>query len=124
LRDRQAPAERKDPFLLLDLLEGLAREVLHRNELLAFDLDEVVDAADVLVGDPPGQDDLAAESLPPLRREAVRPDPLQSDLAVELQVPRPVHDAHPAETEDLFDPIAAAENGSGAVGDFADGGPR
>ena len=124
LCDREAPAEGKDLFLQLDLLEGLAREVLHRDELLAFDLDEVVDATDVLVGDPPGQDDLAAQRLPPLRREAVGTDPLQSDLAVELQVPRPVDDPHPAETEDLFDPVAAAENGSGAVGDFVDGGSR
>ena len=118
LRDRQAPAQGKDPFLLLDLLEGLAREALHRNELLAFDLDQVVDAADVLVGHPAGQDDLAAQRLPPFGGEAVRADSLQRDFAVELHVPRAVDDAHAPEAEHLLDAVAAAENRSGAVGDL------
>jgi hypothetical protein len=119
LRDRETAAERQDPLLLLDFLQSLPREVLHRHELFALDLDEVVNAADVLVGDPAGQDDFPAQRLPPFRREPVGADPLQGDFGVELQIPGAVNDPHAAEPQHLVDAVAAAEDRPGSVGDFA-----
>ena len=124
LGDREAPAERKYLLFLLDVLERPPREVFHRHELLARDLDEVVHAADVLVRDPSREDDLASQRLAPLRRKPIGPNALQRNLGVELQVVRPVDDAHAAEAEDLIDAVAAAENGSRPVGNFTRCGRR
>jgi len=110
LGDGQAPPERKHALALLEVLERLAGDVLHRDELFAADLGQVVDAADVRVGDAAREDDLAAEGLPALGRDAVGADALERDLLVELEVARPIDDAHPAESEDGVDAIAVAQD--------------
>jgi hypothetical protein len=108
----------------MTFLERPARQVLHRDELFARDLDEVVNATDVLVRDPARQDDFPAQRLPPFRGEPVGADPLQCDLGVELQVPGPIDDPHAAEAQHLVDPVAAAEDRPGAVGDLPFDGSR
>src|SRR5262252_6841913 len=89
-RDGQTPSQRQDLLLVLDLLERPPGQILHGDELLAVQFDEVVDPADVLVGDLAGEDDLAPQGLPPLRGDAVGPNALQRDVLIQLEVPRPV----------------------------------
>ena len=66
LGDREAPAERENPLLLLDVLQRSAGQVLHRHELFSPDLDEVVNPADVFVRNAAREDDLAPQRLAPL----------------------------------------------------------
>jgi len=54
---------------------------------------------------------LAQESLADRRRlEQLGRDPLQRDHAVELQLHRAIHDAHPPTPDDRLDPITGQHN--------------
>ena len=77
--------------------------------MLAFDLVDVVDAADVRVGDLPGEADLGVEpgEEPRVGRDRFRKE-LQGDGLAELQVVGAVDLAHPAPAEEADDPVAPA----------------
>jgi hypothetical protein len=93
--------------------EVLAVHVLHGKEVAAGHLADVVDAANVRVGDRTRGADFGEETLEqlPVRREAIRQE-FQGDGLAELQVVGAVDLSHAAATEKADDPIAVGQNGS------------
>ncbi len=82
------------------LRQVLAGDELHRDEALAFRLVQAVDRGDVRVVQRREQACLALEASHALRLggDSLRQD-LDRDVALELRVARPPHDAHPALTD-------------------------
>ena len=112
-RDLDGLVDGETPDPLEQRREVLAVHVLHREEVAAFDLADVVDAADVRVRDLPREPDLGVEA----REEAlVRGDrlgqELQGDGLSELQVVGAVDLAHAALAEEPDDAVALAEHGA------------
>ena len=95
--------------------EVLAVHVLHREEVLAVDLADVVDAADVGMRDLARDAHLGVEALEAvlLRSESPRQE-LQRDRLAELQVVGAVDLAHAAAAEQADDPVALGEDRSRA----------
>ena len=93
----------------------LAVHVLHREEQLAVDLADVVDAADVRVRHLPRGAHLVVELREPRRivRERRRQE-LQRDRLAEPQVVGAIDLAHAAAPEQADDAIAAVEDAPGA----------
>ena len=91
----------------------LAVDVLHREEVPAVHLADVVDAAHVRVRHLPRRPHLREEPIEqrPVRGEAVRQE-LQRDRLAELQVVGAVDLAHPAAADQPDDPIALREDGA------------
>ena len=130
--DRLVHRQVADP--LQQRREVLAVHVLHGQEVAAFDLADVVDAADVRVRDLPREAHLRVEPREErlVARDALRKE-LQRDGLPELEVVGAVDLAHAALAEKAHDAVALAEHGAGrkraeiegARGDeAADGGRR
>ena len=94
--------------------EVLAVDVLHREEVLAVDLGDVVHPAHVGVRDLARGADLGEESVEalPVRRERARQE-LQRDGLAELQVVGAVHLAHAAAADQSDDAVALGEDRPG-----------
>ena len=109
--ERLVAVEVADP--LQERGEVLAVDVLHAQEVLAFDLVDVVDAADVRVRDLPREADLGVEAReePGVGGDRLREE-LQGDGLAELQVVGAVDLAHPAAAEEADDPVAPADHRS------------
>ena len=92
----------------------LAVHVLHRQEGVAVDLADVVDAADVGMRNLPRHAHFGVE-LHQARRIAIelRRQELQRDRLPQLQIVGAVDLAHPASSEPADDPIASAEKRAG-----------
>ena len=106
LREAADPAEQRR--------QVLAVHVLHREERVAVHLVDVVDAADVRMGDLARHPDFGVE-LGQARRIAidVRREELERDRLAEFQVIGAEHFTHPAATEPADDPVASAEKSAG-----------
>ena len=94
--------------------EVLAVHVLHREEVAALDLADVVDAADVRVRDLAREAHLGVEAREErlVVRDRLRQE-LQGDGLAELQVVGAVDLAHPALAEEADDAVALAEHRAG-----------
>ena len=77
-------------------------------------LADVVEPHDVLVGDLPRREELAAETLQDaLIASEVLPQDLDGHVHAELLVPRAVNDAHSPDAGDRYDPIPSRHQGPG-----------
>ena len=105
---------RHPAFALEDRRESGAFDERHRDVLDAVDLSEIVNADDVLVRDLARQQQLLLEAPFEVSRRVgiargFRPDHLQRDGDAEAFVPRLIHGAHSADSEQLDDVIAVSE---------------
>jgi hypothetical protein len=102
---------RSRPAFFEESLKVLPLDELHRDKPGVIGLADVEDPHHVPVGHLSGENDLLLEALQDIRVVSqVRPDDLEGHHAVELQISRSVHRPHAAEADQLFDPIAIAEN--------------
>jgi len=88
-----------------------AVDILHRDEVGAFPIADVVDAADVRMRDLPPEADFVVEEIElgcVLRQRGG--EELERDLLAEFQIVRAVNLAHPAGSEDADDAIAAVDD--------------
>ncbi len=93
------------------LLERRAVDILHRHELLAFDLDQVEDAADMGRGHVAGSAHLAPEKGNTLGIGAhFGKQELQGHFDPELQIEGEPNLTHAAAAEEALDAITIAEN--------------
>ena len=100
------------------LAQALAVDELHHDGLAAVVLEHVVDGDDVRVVQPGDGDRLAPEALGDDRIGGeVRLEPLDGDLAVELDVGGQPHLGHPAVPDPPLEVVAAGEQLDGRVGD-------
>ena len=113
-RDLERLVRREPADALQERGEVLAVHVLHREEVLAVDLADVVDAADVGVRDLARDAHLGVEALEAvlLRSESPRQE-LQRDRLAELQVVGAIDLAHAAAPEQADDPVALGEHRAG-----------
>ena len=102
--------------------EILSVDILHRQIEEATGLADVIDAADVGMGDLSGGADLVVE-LREARRIATKVvgQELQRDRLSEAQIVCPIDLAHPAASEKADDPITLVENGARSESAVADG---
>jgi len=93
----------------------LTVDVLHRDEVLAVDLADVVDAADVGVSHAQGEPNLVQES-PQSSGIAFEFDgqEFERDRLAELEILGAVNLAHPTATEQTDDAVALADQGAGS----------
>ena len=113
------------PGQMIDALqqrrEILAVDEFHREEMVAVDLVDVVDAADVRVRDLPGDADLGMEAFAPDGIIGQRlGQKLQRDRLAELQIVGPVDLAHAAATEQTDDAEAPSQHGPRRVAAHGD----
>jgi hypothetical protein len=93
------------------LLERRAVHVLHRHELLTFDLDQIEHAAHMRRGHIAGSAHLAPEKGDSLGIGAdLGEKELQRDFHPELEIEGEPHFAHATPPEEAFDAIAITEN--------------
>ena len=113
-RDLDRLVRRKPPDAPQERGQVLAVDVLHREEVPSLDLADVVDAADVGVGDAAREAHLGVEALEPgrLGRELRRQE-LQGDGLAELEVVGAVDLAHAAAADEADDAVALAEDRAG-----------
>ena len=94
--------------------EILAVDVFHREEVAPLDVADVVDAADVRVGDLPRDLDLVQKAGPSRRvRLDVARQELQRDALPELQIVGTIDLSHPAPTEQPIDPVSVRDHRPG-----------
>ena len=116
-RRREGLLDRQPAALAQDLAQVDALHVLHRDVAQALVLAVLVDAADVLVADAPGQLDLGLEAPGDLGiARDLRPQHLDRDVLVEQPVVGAVDDAHAALAELLLDLVAAGHDGAQTKG--------
>jgi hypothetical protein len=101
-------------FVLENVGEVLPFNEGHREVFDASELAEIVNPDDVLVGDLPGEHELALEASFDLARrtgieEDLGPDHLQGHGNPELVIPRLIHDAHAAGAKRPDDVIPRSE---------------
>ena len=118
LADGEHDRHREGAAALDDVLERLALHQLHRDEVQARHLAEVVRPHHVPVRDLPRQLDLLLEAL---QRRRLGPhrfgeERLDRDRLLQLAVPGPVHDAHAADAEHALDLVAPREQLAGLEG--------
>ncbi len=94
--------------------EILAVDVLHREEVLAADFADVVDAAHVRMGDLPREPDFLMEARQPVgaMRDILRQE-LERDGLSKLQVFSSIDFAHAAAAQQSDDAVAAGQHGAG-----------
>ena len=112
LADRQHHRHRQGPARHDHVLQRLALDELHRDVVEPAHLAEVVGPHHVPVRDPPRQLDLLLEAL---ERRGLGPyrvgeEGLDRDRLLQLAVPRPVDDAHPAHAQHPLDLVAPVEH--------------
>ena len=117
-RDRDGTRDGQLTLFLQDRREIAALDVGHRQVLDAVDLAEIVDADDVLVRDLTGEQQLAFEPLLEIPRHRrirgdLRTDHFQRDRDSQRVVPRLIHGAHAADTEQTNQVIARPEGRTG-----------
>jgi hypothetical protein len=100
--------------------EVFAVHVLHRQIELAVRLADVVDAADVGMGDLPGEAHLRTKPGPRGRVRPERGEELQRDRLAELGVVPPVDLAHAFVAQGCDDPETIREERAGAEAPFVD----
>ena len=94
--------------------EILAVHVLHREEVLAVRLADVVDAAHVRMGHLARDADLVMQARQTVRAVGhVFGQELESHRLTELEILGPIHVAHAAAPEEADDPVAAGEHRAG-----------
>jgi hypothetical protein len=103
--------------------EVLAVHVLHGDKGRAFDFADVVDAADVGVGDEAGDADFAVEAFEEaLVAAGFLGEEFEGDGLAEGEVGSAVDFAHAAAAEEGDDAVASAEEGAGDEAAFVPGG--
>ena len=107
----------KSLLVVEQLAQALAVDELHHHGLAAVVLDRVVNGDDVRMVQPGDGDRLAPESLGDHRIGGeVRLQPLDGDLAIELDVGRQPHLGHAALRDPPLEVVSPGEQVDGRVG--------